>query len=124
MRILRLILGDQLNQSHSWFNKQDDDILYVLMEIKQETNYVLHHAQKIIAIFAAMRNFKEDLLKKNHHVIYLKIGDPSNQQSIKSNLKSIISKHHIQKFEYQEPDEYRLDQDLKDFCNSIHIPHE
>lgn len=124
MRILRLILGDQLNQSHSWFNKQDDDILYVLMEIKQETNYVLHHAQKIIAIFAAMRNFKEDLLKKNHHVIYLKISDPSNQQSFKSNLKSIISKHHIQKFEYQEPDEYRLDQDLKDFCKSIHIPHE
>jgi len=72
MRILRLILGDQLNQSHSWFNKQDDDILYVLMEIKQETNYVLHHAQKIIAIFAAMRNFKEDLLKKKSSCHLLK----------------------------------------------------
>ena len=61
MKILRLILGDQLNPNHSWFKNIDDEILYVLMEVKQETNYVLHHAQKILAIFAAMRDFKNML---------------------------------------------------------------
>lgn len=64
MKILRLILGDQLNSNHSWFKNTDDEILYVLMEVKQETNYVLHHAQKILAIFAAMRDFKSMLAKK------------------------------------------------------------
>jgi deoxyribodipyrimidine photolyase-related protein len=122
MRILRLILGDQLNPCHSWFKNVDDEIIYVLMEIKQETNYVLHHAQKIIAIFAAMRDFKENLLKKNHRVIYYKISDTSNQQSFSLNLQSLISKYFIEKFEYQEPDELRLDIDLKNLCNQINIP--
>ena len=36
MRKLRLILGDQLNINHSWFDYPDDDCIYVMMEIKQE----------------------------------------------------------------------------------------
>ena len=54
---LRLILGDQLNPLHSWFTAVDDSVIYVLMELHQETDYVLHHAQKILAIFAGMRDF-------------------------------------------------------------------
>ena len=53
---LRLILGDQLNPLHSWFTTVQPEVVYVLMEIRQETDYVLHHAQKIIAIFAGMRD--------------------------------------------------------------------
>ena len=124
MKIVRLILGDQLNPNHSWFKNIDDEILYVLMEVKQETNYVLHHAQKILAIFAAMRDFKNTLAKHNHQVIYLKINEKSNQQSFKANLKALFSQYNIQKFEYQEPDEYRLDQDLMEFCSEISIPSE
>ena len=41
---LRLLLGDQLNPEHSWFATQDDGVVYVLMEVRQETDYVLHHA--------------------------------------------------------------------------------
>jgi hypothetical protein len=33
------------------------DVIHVLIEMRQETDYVLHHAQKILAIFAAMRDF-------------------------------------------------------------------
>ena len=60
MTMLRLLLGDQLNPEHSWFAASDPDVLYVLMEVRQETDYVLHHAQKILAIFAAMRDFARD----------------------------------------------------------------
>jgi deoxyribodipyrimidine photolyase-related protein len=122
MKTLRLILGDQLNPNHSWFKTTNDEIYYVLMEVKQETSYVLHHAQKIIAIFAAMRDFKGFLLKNNHHVIYIKINDKDNQQCFKSNLNALLKVHHIQKFEYQEPDESRLDKELKNFCSEISIP--
>ncbi len=61
---LRLILGDQLNPRHSWFRKTDDRVIYVLMEVRQETDYVLHHVQKILAFFAAMRAFAQWLQKK------------------------------------------------------------
>ena len=61
MTTLRLILGDQLNPQHSWLSRPQEDLVYVLMEVRQETDYVLHHAQKILAIFAAMRDFARQL---------------------------------------------------------------
>ena len=54
MRTLRLVLGDQLDLQHAWFTHPDPEVRYVLMEVRQETDYVLHHAQKILAIFAAI----------------------------------------------------------------------
>eukprot|EP01032_Pedospumella_encystans_P028959 gene28959-32704_t len=64
---LRLILGDQLNPEHSWFRHRHDDVLYVMMEVRQETDYVLHHAQKIIAIFAGMRELARQ--QRAHHLV-------------------------------------------------------
>ena len=52
---LRLILGDQLNPLHSWFGEVRADVVYVLIEVRSETDYVRHHAQKVLGIFAAMR---------------------------------------------------------------------
>ena len=46
----RLILGDQLNAGHSWYRERRDDVVYVMMEIRSETDYVRHHAQKVLAI--------------------------------------------------------------------------
>ena len=36
---LRLILGDQLNPLHSWFEHIDTDVIYVIAELHQEANY-------------------------------------------------------------------------------------
>lgn len=121
-KTLRLILGDQLNASHSWLENTDQDILYVLMEMRQETDYVRHHIQKVVAFFSAMRNFHESLLKAGHEVIYLRINDPQNRQSIAGNLEWILEEYPIQKFEYQLPDEYRLDQLLAEICQGLPIP--
>jgi len=121
MKILRLILGDQLNRSHSWFDKKDDDVLYVLMEMKQETDYVRHHIQKIVAFFLAMRAMKETLKERGHEVVYYTLDDDRNTHSLVDNLKDIIKNNNILKFEYQLPDEYRLDEMLKDFCDEIDI---
>jgi deoxyribodipyrimidine photolyase-related protein len=48
MKTLRLILGDQLNIKHSWFKEINQDVVYCLFEMKQETDYVRHHIQKVI----------------------------------------------------------------------------
>jgi deoxyribodipyrimidine photolyase-related protein len=118
---LRLILGDQLNPLHSWFTRVNPSVVYVLMEMRQETDYVLHHAQKIIAIFAGMRALSQQLLDAGHRVHYLAIDDPANTQSLTGNLSALIDHYGVQVFEYQDPDEYRLDQQLQAFLASSRL---
>ncbi|MEL0456657.1 cryptochrome/photolyase family protein [Flavobacteriaceae bacterium SZ-1-7] len=122
MKTLRLILGDQLNIKHSWFKEVDNDVTHCLFEMRQETNYVKHHIQKVIGFFAAMRQFSADLTNKNHHVIYYRINHPKNKQSLTENLSEIIKTQNIQTFEYIYPDEYRLEKQLSDFCKTLAIP--
>lgn len=112
-KTIRLILGDQLNYEHSWFKTKDETVLYVLMEVKQESDYVTHHIQKISAFFLAMRSFSEYLKARGHQVVYFKINDPSNHQGFLDNLILLQKQYTIKKLEYQLPDEYRLDEYLK-----------
>jgi len=120
-KTIRLILGDQLNEHHSWFAALDDSVLYVLMEIRQETDYVQHHIQKVAAFFAAMRAFSEKLSARGHRVVYLQIGDPENRQNIADNLSWIIEKEGARRFEYLAPDEYRLDRQLRKTADALGI---
>lgn len=115
-------MGDQLNSTHSWFLQKDPETVYVMMEMMQEQNYVKHHIQKILAFFEAMRNFAHQLEKAGHEVIYLKLDDPENEQTLTGNLQKTIDKRSIERFEYLLPDEYRLDQQLKTFCKGLSIP--
>ncbi len=119
--ILRLLLGDQLNSNHSWFEEQRDDVLYFMAEMRQETDYVTHHIQKVVAFFLSMRTFSDSLEAKGHKTLYYKLNDPRNQQDLVKNLDQIILEKSITRFEYQRPDEYRLDEQLKTFCEQIRI---
>ena len=118
---LRLVLGDQLNPHHSWFSTVDKSVIYVFMELRQETDYVLHHAQKILAIFAGMRDFAVQLEAAGHRVHYLAIDDAVNLPTITDNLNAVIVKYKIAVFEYQSPDEWRLDVQLAEFAKSLSI---
>ena len=119
---LRLILGDQLNHQHSWFTETDDSVMYVCMEMKQETDYVKHHIQKVVSFFLAMRAFAEEKRSKGHHFEYWELNHIKNTQDLTQNLLLLIEEHGIERFEYQEPDEYRLDQQLSQFAENLHIP--
>ncbi len=118
---LRLILGDQLNPKHSWFAEIDDHVLYVLMELKQETDYAPHHIQKVVGFFKAMRLFETELSKQGHHTLYLSLNHPENSGNLGTNILYYVKKYNIQNFEYQLPDEYRLDQQLKNICAGVSI---
>ncbi|GGE39762.1 cryptochrome/photolyase family protein [Psychroflexus planctonicus] len=120
-KTLRLILGDQLNAKHSWFSEKNENVVYFMAEMKQETNYVKHHIQKVVAFFLSMRNFSESLQKDGHQVIYYNLDDEKNQQDLVANLKQIIKEENIEAFEYQLPDEFRLDKQLRDFCEEIEL---
>jgi deoxyribodipyrimidine photolyase-related protein len=120
-KTLRLILGDQLNSNHSWFKTVDGSVTYVMMEIRSETDYAKHHIQKVVGIFAAMQDLKNNLLSQNHKVIYICLNDKNNLQSFEKNIQNLISEHDFKHFEYQFPDEYRVDLDLKSLCNAVSI---
>ena len=119
---LRLILGDQLNINHSWFQKVDASVTYVLMEIRTETDYVQHHIQKVVGFFAAMRNFAKELQKQKHQVIYIHLNDKNNLQRFEKNCELLITQNKFTKFEYLLPDEYRVDEQLKQFAEKLNIP--
>ncbi len=119
---LRLILGDQLNSQHSWFTNTDPDVSYLMMEMRQETDYVNHHIQKVVGFFLAMRHFAKELKQQGHRVIYFLLDDPDNQQSLAAQLPLLIENEGLTRFEYQIPDEFRLDQLLQSTCASLGIP--
>ena len=120
-KTLRLILGDQLNNNHSWFSEVDSSVVYVIMEVRTETDYAKHHIQKVVGFFSAMRSFAASLQLAKHNVIYIGINDENNLQSFEKNIENTISEHKITHFEYQFPDEYRLDNILKDFCEKLTV---
>lgn len=120
MTTLRLILGDQLNPLHPWFDAVDDRVVHVFMEVRQETDHVLHHAQKVLAMFAAMRALAQQLREAGHRVRYVAIDDPSNRQSFTANLDALLAHYGATQLHYQAPDEWRLDAELAAWAQARH----
>lgn len=112
LRILRLILGDQLNSQHSWFSKQSSNIDYLLIESLDEAKYTTHHIQKLVGFLTAMREFADELSKCGHNVMYVEYLNPDNKKSISKTIDHFLKSGKYSNWEYQEPDEYRLDEDL------------
>lgn len=112
---LRLILGDQLNPSHSWFRQKDRRVLYVIAELHQEMHYVKHHVQKICAFFAAMADFAAALQKAGHQVLYLTLDETVEYRHLPDLLVHLLERYSIHRFDYQLPDEFRLQQQLRQF---------
>lgn len=124
IRTVRLILGDQLNIRHPWFAQVDDSVLYLMAELHQEARYVRHHWQKLLGFLLAMRQFADTLRAAGHRLHYVRIGDAASQLPLPEVLRQILTEHGAARFEYQQPDEYRLDQQLLLFSQSLPQPGE
>lgn len=122
MTTLRLILGDQLNPEHSWFQTVDPNVQYTLMEQRSETDYVMHHAQKVIAIFAGMRDLARHLKAQGHSVHYIALDDTNNQHDFGKNLKILVKQITATHVQYQLPDEWRLDAQFKQLEAALGVP--
>lgn len=108
MKRLRLVLGDQLNARHSWFTEQNDDTLYLIAELRQETDYVVHHIQKVVAFFMAMQNFATALQAAGHRVRHLTLDDTAHYGTLTELLDAQATDFGAELVEYQRPDEWRL----------------
>ena len=111
-KTLRLILGDQLNAQHSWFSTVNNEHTFVMIESREEGSYAPHHIQKVVGIFSAMRQFAHSLKSQGHQLHYHKILD-STEANLRTVLASIAHQYGTERIELQEPDEWRLREDLE-----------
>ncbi len=111
---MRLILGDQLNLQHHWFEQCDSGTLYVIAELHQEASYTRHHVQKLCAFFAAMAQFATALRANGHDVLHLKLDETRDYADLPDLIQALCSRHGIEHFDFQLADEYRLRQQLRE----------
>ena len=113
---LRLILGDQLSPNISSLHGLDPSHDMILMaEVMGEATYVKHHKKKIAFLFAAMRNFAQELQSTGHRVRYIKINDPKNSGSLMGEITRAVAEFSPTEIIVTEPGEYRLYQDFKNW---------
>ena len=117
---IRWILGDQLALSHSWFEQKDEAVLYVIAELRQETDYAPHHSQKVCAFFAAMRHFADSLTSLGHRVLHLDLDATAPFKDLPALINALCSNNAIEHFDYQRPDEYRLQRQLEQLSLPSH----
>lgn len=110
---LAWILGDQLNYQHSWFACPEPETLYVIAELRQETDYTRHHVQKVCCFFAAMRTFAAHLENEGHAVLYLDLDATSNIDNLPGHIIDLCARFKVDEFHYQRPDELRLLEQLR-----------
>ncbi len=109
MTTLRMVLGDQLSTKISALeggDKRNDIIL--MCEVIDEATYVKHHKKKIAFLFSAMRHFADDLSKDGFQVRYIRLDDPENTGSFKTEVARAITALGVDRIIVTEPNEYRV----------------
>jgi deoxyribodipyrimidine photolyase-related protein len=120
---LRLILGDQLNPLHPWLAAPRADVVLVMMEVREEAQAVWMHAQKVLGVFAAMRDFASTLKAQGHRVRYVRIGDAHNRQSFTANLSALVAHYGASHVEWLAPDHHALSLALSEWALHAGVTH-
>lgn len=122
MSSMRLILWDQLSESISSLKgyNADTDVIF-MCEVDSEATYVKHHKKKITFLLSAMRHFAKSLKQKCYKIEYIKLDNPSNTGSLKSEVKRIIHKYNLDSVIVTHPGEYRVLKDIKSLEDELNI---
>ena len=108
-----LILGDQLSDSLSSLSLLEPEDVVLMAEVWSEASYVKHHKQKIALVFSAMRHFAEALAASGRQVIYVKLDDPENTQSLISEVQRAQKRFQFDAWCVTEHGEWRLKQQFE-----------
>ena len=64
----------------------DDDVIYLMAEMRQETDYVTHHIQKVAAFFGD-ESFLQITSPNGHKIKYYRITDEDNAHELAKLIK-------------------------------------
>ncbi|MCX7890164.1 MAG: cryptochrome/photolyase family protein [Rhodobacteraceae bacterium] len=106
---LVLVLGDQLTPDIAALRAADParDVV-VMAEVMDEATHVRHHPQKIAFFLAAMRHHAAALAGRGWRVLYSRLDDPGNSQSIRGEVARRAALTGAAEVLVTEPGEWRL----------------
>ena len=123
MKVLRIILGDQLSLDIAALAGLDvaRDVV-LMMEVMEESTYVPHHQQKIVLVLSAMRHFAEALQSMGVAVDYVALDDPDNTNTLTTELQRAMVRHAPERLVVTEPGEWRVQEMVEGWSARFGLP--
>ncbi|HWT10250.1 MAG TPA: cryptochrome/photolyase family protein [Roseomonas sp.] len=120
---LRVVLGDQCSRALASLHGIDParDVV-LMMEVQAECTHVPHHPQKIVLVLSAMRHFARALAARGVRVDYIRLDDPANTQSFRSELLRAVGRHRPARIVATHPGEWRVLQDMQGWQDAAGVP--
>ncbi len=107
-----LVLGDQLTRQVGPLSTVEPSETSVLMiESLELANTLVHHKQKLILFFSAMRHFAEDLRRDRFNVVYKK-----DEASFESGVTAYLNKYKGATLTLMEPNDAGYADTLRAIC--------
>jgi deoxyribodipyrimidine photolyase-related protein len=122
MRHLVIILGDQLtldNPALQAFDAAQDHI--VMAEVRQESNHVWSHRQRITLFLSAMRHFAETLRAQQFPLTYFAL-DSHSYADLPAVLHAMVQQHRPLAIKLCEPGDWRVWQQLQAMAEQCATP--
>lgn len=116
LRHLVLVLGDQLNHDSAALDDFDATVDRVWMaENQEEATHVWCHKTRLVAFFAPMRHFRDELIASGKKVLYHELsgdGRKARTSSFASLLDETLSQHPFTKVVLVHPGDHRVRESL------------
>ncbi len=120
VRHLVLVLGDQLSMQSAAYDRFDEKLDRVWMaENDEEATHVWCHKYRLVAFFAPMRHFAEEVKKRGYPLDYHALSADRRQAkgcSFSSLLAASIKLHRPEKVVVLQPGDFRVLQSLQQCC--------
>ncbi len=112
-RNLVIVLGDQLNRNSTAFDQFDStrDVVW-MAEVAEESTHVWTHKARIVMFLAAMRHFRDALVREGISVAYRELEDDANRGSLAEELKAVVTEIQPERLVLAQPGEWRVKQSL------------
>jgi deoxyribodipyrimidine photolyase-related protein len=109
LRNLVVVLGDQLDAEASAFDGFDPSQDAVWMaEVREESTHVPSHKVRSVMFLSAMRHFAAALEKRGCLLLYSKLEDKDNTQTLAGELERTLRKQKPAKVVMTEPGDWRV----------------
>jgi len=120
---LRIILGEQLSPGISCLDGYDHQYDTVLMiEALEDISNVFYHKKKIAFLLSSMRHFSCHLTTNGYNVTYIKLDDPENTGSFKTEVERAIAKYSSDRIICTFTSEYSLLTEMRSWESRFGLP--
>ena len=120
---LILVLGDQLDESSSALSDFDplNDMIWIA-EVDDESTHIPSSKQRTVIFLSAMRHFAESLKAKGYPLLYIKLDDQHNSQTLADELTKAIQQVQPQQLVMTAPGEWRVLQLIRQVAQRTKTP--